>query len=369
MSTIVALAALWTLFEWGRLFLICGYPWNPVGLSLTGFLWPLQAASLFGILGFTFIVMCANLLLTTGRKVLSLIVVVLPFLWGAYYITEPCAGTVRIALVQPNIPPLTVQSCAVWDKVLPLLRPLKDVSLIVLPEGLLPYGLDYNRHILQDISNHYKADVIAGVDVGPYQAAVFITPGCEQFYGKRMLVPIGEYIPFDWCVDVARRFGIVSSYQRGEEAKVFSGKNRAGIGICYDEVFSHIVRDNYALGPEFLVFISNDGWYPHSTLPKQHFFHARLRAVELGLSMVRACTTGITTALDGHGRILAELPENEAGVLTVDLPLCHLPAPYALWGDGPVLLLCFFCLGIKMIYLLSSKGKWRIPHFGVSKKH
>lgn len=390
LSTIWALAAVWALFERSRFFFLSGYSWNPVGLSLTGFLPSLQFASLFGVIGFSFLVVSANLLMTSKRRVLAGSLVALPFVFGTFHLLlcTPTTESVRVALVQPDIPPHAIQTSPIWHKVIPMLQNVRGASLIVMPEGVLPHGFNTkvfdrsvlkgcaevsspyvsNREILQALSYHFNADVIAGVDVDNYQAAAFVSNENAEFYGKRVLLPFSEYIPFSWCEPICHRFGITSSYRQGEGPKVFRGRTRCGIGICYEETFGHLVRENNELDPEFLVFIVNDGWYPHSTLARQHFFHARLRAVETGLSMVRACTNGITSALDGHGRVIAELPEDQAGVLTVDLPVCHFPTLYSLFGDLPMIVFCLFCIGFKTLHVIGSKSSWRIPLFGVSKK-
>ncbi|MCX6995330.1 MAG: apolipoprotein N-acyltransferase [Chlamydiae bacterium] len=391
LSTILALAALWTIFERSRFFFLSGYSWNPVGLSLTGFLPFLQFASLFGILGFTFLVMSVNLLVKTKRYFLAGGSLALVFLWGCIHLllNTPSREVVQVALIQPNIPPTAIQSFPVWQKVLPLLEKARGAELLVLPEGVLPYGYETpafdkknirsakknssdfvsNKDILHSISEEYNADVIAGVDADNYQAAVFISPGVEQIYGKRILLPFAEYIPFRWCASIAERFGIKASYNKGDGPLVFQGRKRCGIGICYEETFGHLVQENYELEPDFLVFIVNDAWYPNSTLGRQHFFHARLRGVELGLSMVRASTNGVTAALDGHGRLIGALPENQAGVLNIAVPICHFPTLYAYLGDTPMIILCFLCIGFKIITLIKSRRQWRNPLVGLRKKH
>ena len=61
--------------------------------------------------------------------------------------------------------------------------------------------------------------------------------------------------------------------------------------------------------------------------------------VAQGLPLVRSAITGISAVIDGKGRVLASLPLNEAGVIEAPLPPALAPTPYALWGDGPALLL------------------------------
>ena len=80
--------------------------------------------------------------------------------------------------------------------------------------------------------------------------------------------------------------------------------------ICMEEMYSFIVRGGRLLNADLLLNITNDGWYPNSRLPKQHFDHGRIRAVENGLPLVRACNTGVTGAVDALGREIASLKDD-----------------------------------------------------------
>lgn len=59
---LLGLSGFWVLMEWMRLFVLSGLPFNPVGLSLSAYLYPLQTASLAGIYGLSFLVILTNLL-------------------------------------------------------------------------------------------------------------------------------------------------------------------------------------------------------------------------------------------------------------------------------------------------------------------
>jgi apolipoprotein N-acyltransferase len=58
---ILGMASFWTLAEYARLFFLCGFPFNPVGQSLSFSLAPLQLASAVGVLGLSFWVVLTNL--------------------------------------------------------------------------------------------------------------------------------------------------------------------------------------------------------------------------------------------------------------------------------------------------------------------
>jgi apolipoprotein N-acyltransferase len=79
--------------------------------------------------------------------------------------------------------------------------------------------------------------------------------------------------------------------------------------------------------------VTNDGWYGDTPGPKQHFQQAVLRAVELGLPLVRAANTGISAIVDAYGRTAARLNIGESGVIDGNLPAALPPTIYARAGD------------------------------------
>src|SRR5690606_27562937 len=90
----------------------------------------------------------------------------------------------------------------------------------------------------------------------------------------------------------------------GTKAQVIEHpKVKVGVCICYEETFGNLMRENKQLGASLLVNLTSDVWYPNSSLPWQHFDHARLRTVEMGLPLVRACNTSVTASLDSLGRV------------------------------------------------------------------
>ena len=123
------------------------------------------------------------------------------------------------------------------------------------------------------------------------------------------------------------------------------------------------MRENRVKGAELLVNLTNDGWYPNSLLPKQHFDHARLRTVENGIPLVRACNTGVTCAVDSLGRIVGVLGENEvenqelADSILVELPLYHYSTFYSRYGDFLIISFSFLLLFISWLYKILSLKK------------
>ena len=275
-----------------------------------------------------------------------------------------------------------------WNRILETIKQndKKKPDLIVLPESALPYGAykyGHDLHLVQEtwikhfgvealedfpelgspyafldkkrwkvtnaywaqaLANHYKADLIVGLDDEQYNAAFLFRPeeAIPQRYEKRILVPVGEYIPFQKIQIIgkfiAHQFGISQSFFPGTRAKILFGKIPFAVSICYEETFSALIRESRRQGAECFINVTNDAWYPSSKLAQQHFDHGMIRSVENGVSTLRAGNTGITGGVDRFGRVIALLEPNEqtAAGLAITIPVSFHGTLYTLWGDTAI---------------------------------
>ncbi|WP_194847179.1 apolipoprotein N-acyltransferase [Candidatus Neptunochlamydia vexilliferae] len=407
---ILGIAALWTLLEWSRLFILCGFAWNPVGLALTGFPISTQLASVVGVFGLSFIVMVVNLLaynvmVMPKKRAISLYggCLLLPYLFGFGHLQfhEGRKGdtSYNVALVQTALLPDEkgkVHPYLQWNAIFTYLEEhrAKDLDLIVLPEYALPFsshtpvypfeemkafvkkelgdlppllkeplaeemeGKWYvsNAFWTQAIANFYGAEVVIGLDATQggesYNAAFHFTPNKEKVtrYDKRVLLPLAEYLPFNFLRPLVARYGISNFFTHGKEVKLAEGKELMSLSVCYEECFPHIMREGRKQGAKLFVNVTNDGWYPASRLPQQHFIHGRVRAVENGVPLVRACNTGITAGVDSLGRTTARFEngegkfEFERGALFVPIDLYSFSTLYTFWGDAFIVFISLGCL-------------------------
>ena len=113
-------------------------------------------------------------------------------------------------------------------------------------------------------------------------------------------------------------------------------------------------------GAKLFINITNDAWFPKSKLPKKHFDHGKIRSVENGVPIIRACNTGVTVGVDCFGKVLKKLEvkniltERVAGTLYVDLPLNNYLTLYTLWGDKFIVVISFLIL---FLFIFCNKNK------------
>lgn len=443
-----ALCSLWTLLEWSRLFFLSGYPFNPVGLALSATLYGMQLVSVFGLFGLTFWIFMTNLFFYRGSYKIFVIALLFPYFFGFLSITYHDLQMKRekkdpysVVLVQTGLKPeqkipfnskvTPLSPLEQWGHILTLLEPHQDkkLDLILFSEGQVPYGTYhpcYSRLVVEEsvknffpkralfpnslhervgnsfwaqtLANTFHADVIIGLeDSEPsstlsrpdvYNAAFLYSPFSDAIrrYEKRVLVPMGEYIPFAWCKKIVAKYGIVDSYQRGKGAKVFQTDRASyGLSICYEEAFGHLMRENRLKNANILVNLTNDVWYPRSRLPYIHYLHGRLRAVEGGIPLVRSCNSGVTCGIDSVGRLIQlndtfllsssfegrSKPKTQVKMLLFESAKngltsssCHLFVPsyssftlYTYFGDYLIVIICSIFLFLSLTLFLHKKVK------------
>jgi len=231
------------------------------------------------------------------------------------------------------------------------------------PDLVSPYGEETDQNVsnaywVQTLSNLFESEVVIGLDhyskketahSSAFQAKPF--KNSLERYDKRILVPLIEYLPFAFLAPLVKSYGISEFFAHGNSAKVFEGKIPISVSICYEETFPQNVREGRLKGAKMLVNVTNDGWYPFSLLPSQHFSHARFRAVENGAPLLRACNTGISAAVDSLGRPTEKLEQAKekklvAKALYTEINPYEYPTLFTIWGNGGIVVACVILVGI-----------------------
>jgi apolipoprotein N-acyltransferase len=214
---------------------------------------------------------------------------------------------------------------------------LADITHLVWPESSLPFFLSTYPDALARIARLLPdtTTLLAGIprqqyEPGetqssgpPFNAMLAIETSGEVIasYDKSHLVPFGEFLPFSQFFS---KLGI-KQFVPGAEGWAHGDARRRPMSlpntpaflalICYEILFSGDLGDTG--GVQFILNITNDAWFDRSMGPAQHAHHARIRAVEEGLSLVRAANTGLTFATDPLGRVTAAMAPLQMAVLDV----------------------------------------------------
>jgi apolipoprotein N-acyltransferase len=140
-------------------------------------------------------------------------------------------------------------------------------------------------------------------------------------YDKIHRVPFGEYVPLrDWVPSMNKLAPYDYDYSvwPGQEFTRFTLQGTGGrpdssfgVIICYEDTDPSLALP-YAGGnksaADFLVNLSNDGWFNGASEHEQHLAVCRFRAVECRRAVVRSVNMGISAVIDGNGRVLAPRP-------------------------------------------------------------
>ncbi len=137
---------------------------------------------------------------------------------------------------------------------------------------------------------------------------MFITatgkPGAE--YHKQLLVPFGEYLPFEGAVPGFRRFfPHVRYYVPGKEPVVFDigqGKHVIPV-ICFEMLFSEHLLEFARKGGNIILNMNDEAYFGRTEAPKLLLAMGKFRAVEYRMPVVRVTNSGTGGFVEATGEI------------------------------------------------------------------
>ncbi|MCX5794643.1 MAG: hypothetical protein NTY77_04005 [Elusimicrobia bacterium] len=329
----LAVAAAWTGIEYFRSELWwLRNAWLALGYSQVGYPWLLQSCSLFGVYGLSALIAFGNaalLLWLKGRRAAALAAACAVLLlagWGAW----------RVGHLQTRTgAPLPV--AAVQDENYDLAglvrlsrRPeAAKARLLVWPE----YGFTVQPG-QEELYLRLLRDRLAGLPSVKVVAAAIFPEDTKKGWMQNfvwILSPegtlLGRYDKHHPIQYVERRLK-----PDPEVRPVDTPLGRLGVQICYDLDYEDGARRLVRQGAQLIAVPNLDpsGWkrWQHS----QHSAMAPVRAVESGLWIVRAASSGFSQIIDPLGRVQAALDHMKSDVLTGDVYLREPGTVYSAWG-------------------------------------
>ena len=166
-----------------------------------------------------------------------------------------------------------------------------------------------------------------------------------QNYNKVKLVPFGEFLPFE---NLLNKIGLktitnnVGSFTRGDQRKIIYVKNKFQEFnflplICYEIIYTGSLTKNNNY--DFIINISEDGWFGKSIGPKQHFAHSIFRAIENGKYVIRSANNGMTAIVNPLGEIEKKIDYNKNGFIDFETRRDLDPTIFSIYGNKIFILL------------------------------
>lgn len=346
-------AACWLLAELARAQWFTGFPWIASGYAHTD--GPLAAlAPWLGVYGIGAVAaLCAAALAAVLRREragrLVLLALALPVLaHGLPDAFTRSAGSLRISLLQPDVPQdvkFDPDRIAANMQALAAQLHAATGTLVVTPESVLPVPRDdlaagYWQQLTAPFRGGRQAALIGTFlgndDAGYVNSMVGVAPAAspDYAYGKRHLLPFGEYVPwgFHWFVDLLQ-IPLGDQANGRNEASFEVAGQRVRPLICYENLFGEDFATSL-VGPQaatVLVNASNLAWFGRHMIQDQDLQFSRMRALEFQRPLVRATNTGSTAAVDAQGRVIARLAQETRGTLDVRVEGRIGATPYARW--------------------------------------
>lgn len=392
----LAFAAWWVIFEWIRSWFLTGFPWNLLGSVLAFSDSLLQFASVTGTYGLSFLVLLSTsapaLYFHYRNRRAGIISVLIPliilsflYIFGSWRIAQAPVfeSDINLRLVQPAIPQIMK-----WDEQvleqnfkeyirLSQLPGQDQIDFTVWGETASPFPLDLDpqhaEEIIPAVPPHgylvtglvrYQFDRHSRYD--PYNSMFILDSAAsvKAYYDKAHLVPFGEYIPLreylpKWIRPIAN---VIGTFKSGPGPQVINLPGYPPLGglICYEVIFPHEIIEK-TQRPDWIINLTNDGWYGDSAGPYQHLVSARLRAVEEGIAIVRSANTGISAVISPLGIVTASLGLSKSGIVDAKLPLAtDFSTTYGNNSNAYTLIWCFLILSLAFYLSFRSLYSQRI---------
>ena len=354
LSAFFLFSLLFGLVEFIRGHIFTGFPWNLIIFSFSEKLNFISFVSVIGTYSFNLFLITlfsapALLVLKRSKKeiVISFVFVsitILLLFYGSFYkqkfldtnilknpyVIRAIGSNISLDRFYDNTPPETV-----INELIKLSSPEKDKKTFFLwPEGIIPNTYLSEINLYKDLfKKNFNENHLIGLGIKNRSKGGINDQYFNSFavfdndlnlidnYNKINLVPFGEFIPFE---KIFYKFNVriitnnISSFSKGSSREIIEIKNDLNSFsflplICFEIIFSGNLTKNFDF--DFILNISEDGWFGKSIGPRQHFAHSIFRAIENGKYIVRSANNGMAAIINPLGEIEKKIKYEEAGFI------------------------------------------------------
>ena len=393
-SSFLVFSILYGSVEFIRGFILTGFPWNLISFSFSGNIYFIQILSVIGTYSFNLI--CISLFTVPALFILRnsrveiivcffFILISTVFLIFGYIKNnnfdslESKKNNYTIKAISSNISLDRFYSkqdeLKIINELIELSDPTKiEPTIFVWPEGIIP---DSNLENMKTYKNLFSDKfgendiIIMGLNslkIKDNKNLIFNSMSVFDNelniianYNKVNLVPFGEFIPFKSVLSFIGFKTITNSYQ-----SFSSGETRSPLNIkynnidlsflpliCYEIIYSgKLSKDNNF---DYIINISEDGWFGNSIGPKQHFSHSIFRSIESGKYIIRSSNNGISAIINPVGIVEQKVEFGSTGDVELSENKLFKPTPFMAYGNK-----IFLMLTLIYIFLIFSFNRLKV---------
>ncbi len=377
-SSFLIFSILFGTIEFVRSSILTGFPWNLISYSFSDNIYFIQILSIIGTYSFNLI--CISLFTAPALFILrrSRIETIVFFFFILLSVGLLIFGNIRdnnfnsLESVKNSYTIKAISSNISLDRFysnqdeLKIINELIDLSaptklkptIFLWPEGIIPDSYLREMSIYKNLfTNSFGEDdfIIMGLNSMEIKndkklffnsMAIFNNKlDLIENYNKVNLVPFGEFTPLESILSLIGFKTVTNSYQ-----SFSSGDIRAPLNIknskidlsllpliCYEIIYSgKLSKDNNF---DYIINISEDGWFGNSIGPMQHFSHSIFRSIESGKYIIRSTNNGITAIINPIGIIEQEVVFGSIGYVELSESKLVKSTLFMLYGNKIFLIL------------------------------
>jgi len=354
LSSFFLFSLIFGIVEFLRGSILTGFPWNLIAYSFSNQIEILNITSIIGT--YSFNLFCISLftspsifILRENKKdtsicVAFLITTIFFYVFGSHnlekfnkeqakkldYKVRILSSNISIDRFYNNIDPISA-----LEELIEISSPKKNEKIIFIwPEGIIPgisqdqlkeykwlFENKFNENHLLVIGINIKEDVNKTIKYYNSLSVFDYNLNIINSYKKINLVPFGEFLPFEKLLKSIGLKTITNDYQsysKGEERSIIDLKyNNLSVKIlpliCYEIIYSGKIFTNSNF--DYILNVSEDGWFGKSIGPEQHFTHSIFRAIESGKYVLRSANNGATAIINPMGVIEQKVDINKSGYI------------------------------------------------------
>ncbi len=380
LSAFFGFSVLFGIIEFIRGIILSGFPWNLVIYSFSKNLSFLSILSIMGTYSLNLIVISfftvpIIYVLRKSKKEIAICIffLLLPiifYLSGNFqkkqflkkelneipYTVRVVASNITLDRFYNN----THNTEDIINELISLSSPVSNEKVFYLwPEGIIPNVYQNEIHLYKEIftqnfdKNHFIGFGITNKKLFSKEYQFYNSFSIFDYklnlvenYNKNNLVPFGEFLPLENFLKliglkvITNNFG---SFTKGKERNIVKIKKNTLEEfkflplICYEIIYSGNLTKNYDF--DFIVNISEDGWFGASVGPHQHFAHSIFRAIENGKYILRSSNNGISAIINPLGEVEKKIDFGESGFIDFKMKRDFDKTIYSKYGNKIFLIL------------------------------